>query len=358
MGSSARTAAPLPDASSASGCPRPGSERSTPITAPATSPRAASAAGVRGRQLRSLAGPRHICAGSNRNAAMGPLARSRRLRRASGGGSRDLCDSNDAKIQHHRACAVKVVPPGASGTSPEPPDRRRSWLRSKASPRSRTRLVAGSGARVVSWMIVVGALLGAPHPPMVRILHEMSSVSRQDGRLACRGRSLYLPRLARLVIARSRPFMFRAPLAARGVHAAVPLRKHLFAPRGRWRSARSRGRSLSCGRRGPMDGGSVWRLSGVFGPRSPLRAAVVPRRSAARAGATPTLPRARKKKRTAKTPDDASRWVAGGEATSPERVGGESESAARSRPQTSLGDGVVKPGGLRIEWAPLLRRVD
>jgi hypothetical protein len=50
------------------------------------------------------------------------------------------------------------------------------------------------------------------------------------------------------------------------------------------------------------------RLSGVFGPRSPLRAAVVPR-GPARAGATATLPRAKKKKRIAKTPDDASPFV-------------------------------------------------
>ena len=71
------------------------------------------------------------------------------------------------------------------------------------------------------------------------------------------------------------------------------------------------------------------RLSGVFGPRSPLRAAVVPRGSAARAGATPTLPCARKKKRTAKKPDGASAFVASGEGTSPER-GGDSENA-RSR---------------------------
>ena len=37
--------------------------------------------------------------------------------------------------------------------------------------------------------------------------------------------------------------------------------------------------------------------------------------------------------------------------------GGDSESAVRSRPRTSLGDGVVKPGGSRIEWAQLLRRI-
>ena len=96
---------------------------------------------------------------------------------------------------------------------------------------------------------------------------------------------------------------------------------------------------------------------GSFGPRSPLRAAVVPRGPLARAGATPTLPRARKKKRTAKKPDDASVFAASGEGTSPER-GGDSENAGRSRPRTSLGDGVVKPVGSRIAWAQLLRRLD
>ena len=59
----------------------------------------------------------------------------------------------------------------------------------------------------------------------------------------------------------------------------------------------------------------------------------------------------------AKTPDDASTFVASGEGTLPER-GRDSENAGRSRPRTSLGDGVVKPGGGRIKWAQLLRRVD
>jgi hypothetical protein len=97
------------------------------------------------------------------------------------------------------------------------------------------------------------------------------------------------------------------------------------------------------------------RLSGVFGPRSPLRASVVPR-GLARAGAAPTLPRARKKKRTAKKPDDASPFVASGEGTLPKR-GSDSENAVRSRPRTSLGDGVVKSAGSRIEWTQLLRRI-
>ena len=58
-----------------------------------------------------------------------------------------------------------------------------------------------------------------------------------------------------------------------------------------------------------------------------------------------------------KKPDDASAFVASGEGTSPERGGGDSENAVRSRPRTSLGDGVVKPVGSRIEWAQLLRRI-
>jgi hypothetical protein len=69
------------------------------------------------------------------------------------------------------------------------------------------------------------------------------------------------------------------------------------------------------------------------------------------------LPRAKKKKRIAKTPDDASPFLVSGEGTLPER-GRDSENAARSRPRTSLGDGVVKPGGSRIAWAQLLRRID
>ena len=93
------------------------------------------------------------------------------------------------------------------------------------------------------------------------------------------------------------------------------------------------------------------------GRSAPLRAAVVPRGPVAKAGATPTLPRARKKKRRAKKPDEASPFVASGMGTSPERGGGDSENAVRSRPRTSLGDGVVKPVGPRIAWAQLLRRI-
>src|SRR5512132_469147 len=89
------------------------------------------------------------------------------------------------------------------------------------------------------------------------------------------------------------------------------------------------------------------RFSGVFAPRSPLRAAVVPSGPVARADVTPTLPRAKTKRKTKKTtrtvPDDASPWVATAEGTSPER-----ESVAPSGRRTSLGDGVVKAAGTRI----------
>jgi hypothetical protein len=101
------------------------------------------------------------------------------------------------------------------------------------------------------------------------------------------------------------------------------------------------------------------RLSGVFAPRSRLRAAVVPSGPVARAGATPTLPRAKKKKKKKRTPtppDNASPRVASAEGTL--REGGRaSENAAASGPRTSLGDGVVKSAGSRIEWAQLLRRI-
>jgi hypothetical protein len=103
------------------------------------------------------------------------------------------------------------------------------------------------------------------------------------------------------------------------------------------------------------------RLSGVFALRSPFRAAVVPSEPVARAGTTPTKPRAKKKrttttKTTPTKPDAASPFVATAEGTSPER-GRASENAAPSGPRRSLGDSVVKPGGSRIAWAQLLRRV-
>ena len=100
------------------------------------------------------------------------------------------------------------------------------------------------------------------------------------------------------------------------------------------------------------------RLSGVFAPRSRLRAAVIPRGPVARAFATPTKPRTKKKKKKKRTPtppDNASPRGASAEGTS--REGGRaSENAAARGPRTSLGDGVVRPGGSRIAWSPLLRR--
>ena len=99
------------------------------------------------------------------------------------------------------------------------------------------------------------------------------------------------------------------------------------------------------------------RLSGVFAPRSPWRAAVVPRGPVARAGATPTTPartRAKKKRKTKAAP--ASPLVSSAEGTSPER-GRASENAAPNGPRTSLGDGVVKPVGSRSEGASRLRRI-
>jgi hypothetical protein len=96
------------------------------------------------------------------------------------------------------------------------------------------------------------------------------------------------------------------------------------------------------------------RLSGVFGPAP--RFARPWCRAARREPVRRRRCRARKKKRRAKKPDDASPFVACGEGTSPSG-GGDSESAVRSGPRTSLGDGVVKPVGSRIERAQLLRRI-
>ena len=81
-----------------------------------------------------------------------------------------------------------------------------------------------------------------------------------------------------------------------------------------------------------------------------MRASPCARATAKDWNACAATARAKKKKRMAKKPDDASPFVVSGEGTLPER-GRDSENAARSRPRTSLGDGVVKPGGGRIKWA-------
>jgi len=66
----------------------------------------------------------------------------------------------------------------------------------------------------------------------------------------------------------------------------------------------------------------------------------------------------RKKKKRATTKEAqgaASPFVGAAEGTSPER-GRAGENAASNGPRTSLGDGVVRPPGSRIDWAQLLRR--
>jgi len=82
-------------------------------------------------------------------------------------------------------------------------------------------------------------------------------------------------------------------------------------------------------------------------------------RSCARPGAPTTKPRGRETKKrttTKEAQDAASPFVSTAEGTSPER-GRAGENAASNGPRTSLGDGVVKPAGSRIEWAQLLRRI-
>jgi hypothetical protein len=86
------------------------------------------------------------------------------------------------------------------------------------------------------------------------------------------------------------------------------------------------------------------RFSEVFAPRSHLRAAVVRSGPVARAFATPTKARAKTKTKRKTKRDEASPWVSTAEGTSPER-----ESVAPSGRRTTLGDGIVKPVGGRIE---------
>ena len=97
------------------------------------------------------------------------------------------------------------------------------------------------------------------------------------------------------------------------------------------------------------------RLAGVLGPHSSWRRAVV-----SRGGARSTLPAATtpakkctKKKTVAASPvfsDPA-------EMPSDRRPASETPELEPNAPLTSLGAGVVKPVGARIDWASLLRRV-
>jgi hypothetical protein len=90
------------------------------------------------------------------------------------------------------------------------------------------------------------------------------------------------------------------------------------------------------------------RLSGVFAPRSSWRAAVVPKTPATRAA----LPSSKKK-----TKQDAASSLASDRTAASSGSGRASEYEAPHGPRTSLGDGVVRPVGARIDWASLLRRV-
>jgi hypothetical protein len=90
------------------------------------------------------------------------------------------------------------------------------------------------------------------------------------------------------------------------------------------------------------------RFSGVFAPRSRWRAGVVPKTPASRC-APAMATRKKKAKRDAAS------------SLGSDRAGGSSGRAndyeALKGPRTSLGDGVVRPVGARLDWASLLRRV-
>ncbi|HEX5138832.1 MAG TPA: transposase [Planctomycetota bacterium] len=83
------------------------------------------------------------------------------------------------------------------------------------------------------------------------------------------------------------------------------------------------------------------RLAGVFAPCSPWRAAVVARAGAGSPSPSPAAKPERKKKKES----GAASSVHTGDRAPP------------SAPRSSLGAGVVKPVGARIDWASLLRRV-
>jgi len=95
------------------------------------------------------------------------------------------------------------------------------------------------------------------------------------------------------------------------------------------------------------------RLSGVFAPRSSWRDAVVPKGPGASRSASAVKPLGKKAKTKRET---ASSLGSARDGASSER-GRASEYEAPRGPRTSLGDGVVRPVGARIDWASLLRRV-
>jgi hypothetical protein len=95
------------------------------------------------------------------------------------------------------------------------------------------------------------------------------------------------------------------------------------------------------------------RLSGVFAPSSPWRASVVPHGAVQQVSST-----APAKARTSKT--NTSRQAASSICAGDGRVryeqGRSSDDTIASGPRTSLGAGVAKPVGARIDWASLVRR--
>jgi Putative transposase/Transposase zinc-binding domain len=104
------------------------------------------------------------------------------------------------------------------------------------------------------------------------------------------------------------------------------------------------------------------RLSGVFAPHSPWRAGVVPRGPAASPTMAPPKPPTKKKKK--KSRDAASIGLVGGvdallggvDAV-PSRSASASDRATANGACTSLGTGITRRVGARIDWANLLRRI-
>jgi hypothetical protein len=92
------------------------------------------------------------------------------------------------------------------------------------------------------------------------------------------------------------------------------------------------------------------RLAGVLAPHSPWRAAVVAYGRAA--GALPPTPATQPKKKDRKKNGNAAPLLLAAATPSPPRE----QDAEPSAPRTSLGAGIVKPVGARIDWASLLRR--
>jgi len=94
------------------------------------------------------------------------------------------------------------------------------------------------------------------------------------------------------------------------------------------------------------------RFAGVFAPHSSWRALVVPKAPGARAVGAPSkaAPSNALKAKAKKEPGDASAILA----PAPRDA---SEDAMPGGPRTSLGTGVAKPVGARIDWASLIRRV-